>query len=69
MVYKNSFFSAKYQDSKPVIETAAVPVEYKGYQIVRRSKEVFDIVKNGVCVWYVCGHKWRKNRIDFLEIN
>lgn len=67
MVYKNSFYNAKYQDSKPVIETAAIPVEYKGFLIYQRSKYVFDIVKNDVCVGTYAGIKGAKNRIDKIS--
>ena len=56
MTYKNSFHSAKYQDSKPEIGIKSTPIEYKDYLIYRRSKEVFDIVKDGVCIGMYARH-------------
>ena len=63
--YKNKFYSPKCQDSKPVIETDAKPVEYKGYLIYERIKGVcFDIVKRGVCVSMYAGINGAKEAID-----
>ena len=68
MTYKNSFHSAKYQDSKPEIEIKSAPIEYKNYLIYKRSKEVFDIVKDGVCIGMYAGINGAKKRIDELVL-
>lgn len=63
--YRNKFYSPKYQDSKPVIETNAEPVKYKGYLIYERIKGIcFDVVKNGVCVSMYAGLNGAKHAID-----
>ena len=52
-------------DSKPIIQTDAKPIEYKGYLIYERIKGVcFDIVKNGVCVCMRAGINGAKSAID-----
>ena len=66
MTYKNSFHKPKYQDSKPEIEIKSVPVEYKDYLIYKRSN-VFDIVKDGVCIGMYAGINGAKKRIDELN--
>lgn len=72
--YQNPFFSLKYQDSKPFIETAAAPVEYKGFLIYHRVKSynpggnVFDIVKDGVCVGMYAGLNGAKKAIDEKKV-
>jgi len=66
--YKNKFYSPKYQDSKPVIETDAKPVEYKGYLIYERIKGVcFDIVRKGVCISMCAGLNGAKKEIDKIK--
>jgi hypothetical protein len=62
--YKNSFYSARNQDSKPVIQTTAVPVEYKGYLIYHRLSMCFDIVIDGICIGMNAGINGAKKRID-----
>jgi hypothetical protein len=79
MKYKNPFHSPDYQGSKPEIESEADPVEYKGYLIFKRVEvhrkitdtfksvfvaDVYDIVKNGVCVGMMAGINGAKTRID-----
>lgn len=67
--YKNKFYSPKCQDSKPVIETDAKPVEHKGCLIYERIKGIcFDIVKNGVCVGMYAGLNGAKDAIDRKQI-
>lgn len=63
--YKNPFYSPKIMDSKPVIETDAKPLQYKGYFIYERIKGIcFDIVKKGVCVGMYAGLNGAKRAID-----
>lgn len=67
--YKNKFYSPKIQDSRPVIETVAKPVAYKGYLIYEHIKGIcFDIVKNGVCVGMYAGLNGAKAAIDNKKI-
>lgn len=66
--YQNPFYNPKYQDSKPEIYPAAVPVEYNGYLIYKRSKEIFDIVANSVCVGMYAGLNGAKKAIDEKKI-
>jgi len=67
MTYRNSFYNAKYQDSRPDITTDAKPEHYEGYMIHRRSKDVFDIVKDGVCIGMSAGLNGAKRKIDTLQ--
>jgi hypothetical protein len=62
--YTNSFYDPKYQGSKPVIQTDAAPLEYNGYLIYKRSKEVFDVVSGGICVGMYAGINGAKKAID-----
>ena len=68
--YKNSFHSKYYQDSAPIIKTDVIPTLYKGYEIYHRIKSsspggnVFDIVKDGVCVGMNAGINGAKRKID-----
>lgn len=67
--YKNPFYSPKIMDSKPIIETDATPVKYKGFLIYERIKGVcFDIVKDGVCVSMYAGLNGAKGAIDQKKI-
>lgn len=63
MTYKNSFHKPKYQDSKPEIEIKSIPVEYGNYLIYKRSKEVFDIVKDSVCIGMYTGLNGAKREL------
>jgi hypothetical protein len=70
MIYKNSFHNSKNQYSKEFIETENSPIEYKGFKIFHRIKshnpsgDVFDIVKNDVCIGMNAGINGAKKRID-----
>ena len=66
MTYKNSFYNPKHKDTKPEIEIKSTPTEYRDYLIYKRSKEVFDIVKDGVCIGMYAGINGAKKRIDEL---
>lgn len=72
MKYKNSFYNPKDQNSKLFIETEISPIEYKGFEIYQRiksnnsSSNVFDIVKDGVCVGMNAGLNGAKKKIDSL---
>ncbi len=71
--YKNKFHTPHIITSKPIIETDAIPVAYKGYLIYHRLKnngkcgDVFDIVKDGVCVGMYAGLNGAKRKIDDFE--
>lgn len=65
--YTNPFYSKHFTGSKPIIETTAKPVEYKGYLIYERISGLqFDIVKDGICVGMCAGLNGAKRRIDSL---
>ena len=70
--YKNSFHSEKNQNSKEYFETSEMPIEYKGYFIFHRIKDtikvlnVFDVVKNNVCIGMYAGINGAKKFIDNL---
>jgi len=69
VTYKNSFHQKNNPYSQEII-TARLgepPVEYYGYLIYRRldeGYEVFDIVKDGVCVGMYAGINGAKRHID-----
>lgn len=63
--YKNPFYSPNYQNSTPVIQTDAKPIEYNGYLIYERIKGgCFDVVKDGVCLTMRAGLNGAKRAID-----
>lgn len=68
--YKNSFHNEKYQGSEPMIQTDVRPTIYKGYEIYHRIKSsspggnVFDVVKDGICVGMNAGINGAKRKID-----
>ncbi len=65
--YKNPFHSEKYHGSKPIIETDAKPLEYKGFVIYERIRgSVWDVVKNGSVVTMRAGLNGAKQFIDQL---
>lgn len=65
--YTNPFYSSKFDNSKPVITTNATPVSYKGYLIYKRTKEVFDVVQDGVCIGMYAGINGAKRWLDSIE--
>jgi hypothetical protein len=73
--YKNPFHSNKYQGSVPVIITDANPIEYKDYLIYHRLKSkthdanIFDIVKDNICLGMCAGLNGAKISIDQLINN
>lgn len=68
--YKNLFYNAKYDRSKPDYTSAEKPIEYKGFQIFHRIKSsnpsanCFDVVMNGVCIGMYAGLNGAKKYID-----
>ncbi len=70
--YINSFYENDKKERNPVLTTHSKPVEYKGYLIYHRisgttkNGDVFDSVKDGVCVGMSAGLNGAKNRIDKL---
>jgi hypothetical protein len=67
--YKNPFYSPKYDNSKPIIQTDAKPIGYKGYLIYERIKGIcFDIVKDGACVGMYAGINGAKEAVDKKRI-
>lgn len=70
--YKNKFYSPKIHGPNPNITTDADPIEYKGFLIYHRVKSmgdanIFDIVKDGVCIGMMAGLNGAKERIDSLK--
>ena len=69
--YKNKWYD-KHQISMGNIvnpkyfETEAEPEEYRGYLIYHRFPEIWDVVKNGVCVGQNAGPNGAKMKIDKL---
>jgi hypothetical protein len=70
VTYKNSFYDNDKKDRNPVLTTDLKPVEYKGYLIYHRinstikSGNVFDIVKDDICIGMYAGINGAKQRID-----
>lgn len=70
--YKNSFYNEKDQNSKKYFETSEIPIEHKGYFIYHRIKStikdlnVFDVVKDGICIGMYAGINGAKKFIDNL---
>jgi hypothetical protein len=63
--YTNPFHSPQYSGSTPVITTDSKPSEYRGYLIYERIRgQVWDIVKDGVCVGMNAGPRGARKRID-----
>lgn len=50
----------------PVYQTEARPAEYRGYQIFHRLSEVWDVVKDGVCVTQRAGADGARRAVDAL---
>jgi hypothetical protein len=67
--YKNKFYSKHFQNSTPFITVNEAPVIYRGYEIYKRFSNLFDIVKNGVCVGMCAGLNGAKRRIDAGDLN
>lgn len=72
--YKNAFYNPLYQGSALVIVTNSEPVHYRGYLIYHRIKgttksgNVFDVVKDGVCIGNYAGINGAKAFIDDVEM-
>jgi len=70
--YKNSFYNKSNTFSVPFIKTTAKAVLYRGYLIYHRLRtttpqnDIFDIVKNSVCVGMNAGINGAKIKIDKL---
>jgi hypothetical protein len=67
--YKNKFYNKNFQNSTPIITVNSLPVLYKGYNIYKRFSNLFDIVKNGICVGMCAGLEGAKRRIDTNDLN
>ena len=73
-IYKNSFYNKDNKLSKEFIETNVRPKEYKGYLIYHRinsgSKwgDVFDVVKDDVCIKMCTGIGYARQFIDSLIV-
>lgn len=65
--YKNSFYENDKQNRSEFINCDKKPIEYKGFLIYHRWTELFDIVKNGVCVGMYAGINGAKKKIDQIN--
>jgi hypothetical protein len=70
--YRNSFYDSENCLSREFIyrdDSINPPFHYKGYEIFERfdqGYQVFDIVKNDVCIGMYAGINGAKGRIDNL---
>ena len=65
--YKNPWHTpGKSQYGPAHYVSEAQPQEYRGFQIYRRLPEVFDVVKDGVCVTQMAGPNGARSAIDAL---
>jgi len=67
--YKNPWYNPRRNSSydPEYYETDAKPKEYKGYLIYERIPgQVWDIVKDGVCVGQMAGPNGARQRVDEL---
>ena len=67
--YINKFYNKNYQNSVPVITVNNEPELYKGFKIYKRYTNMFDIVKDGVCIGMCAGSNGAKRRIDTNDLN
>lgn len=71
--YKNPWHSPKERSSKfenaPFYETNVKPTEYRGFKIYHRHTEVWDVVRDGVCVSQRAGFNGAKRFIDQIHEN
>jgi len=67
--YLNSFYKENLKEGSKYINTDSIPVEYKRHLIYRRNLNVFDIVKNDICIGVYAGINGAKGRIDQLILN
>lgn len=63
--YKNPWYSP-HGLSPEYYTTDVKPEEYRGYLIYHREKQIWDIVKAGVCIGQNAGPNGAKRRIDGL---
>jgi len=66
--YLNSFHKpdAKGAYGPPSFTVDVSPEEYRGYQIFHRQMQVWDIVKDGVCIGMYAGPNGARGRVDLL---
>lgn len=73
--YKNSFYENDTKNRTKLLRTDAKPIEYCGYLIYHRIKsttesaDVFDIVKDSVCIGMYAGINGAKKAIDNLILS
>lgn len=67
--YVNKFYNKNYTNSVPIITVDSEPTLYKGYNIYKRYSQMFDIVKDGICVGMCAGLDGAKRRIDTDDLN
>jgi hypothetical protein len=67
MTYSNPFYSPKIHGSTREITCDSSPVEYRGYLIFQRIQgQVWDVVKDGVCLTMMAGPNGARRAIDGL---
>ena len=62
--YKNSFYVNEKQNRTEFITCEKNPIFYKGFLIYHRWIELFDIVKDEVCIGMYAGLNGAKKAID-----
>lgn len=65
-IYKNPWHKAGHRTEygPEFYETSARPTEYRGYLIFHRQSDIWDIVKDSVCVSQFAGFNGAKRYID-----
>lgn len=61
--YKNPWYTPR-SLSPEYYTTDVKPEEYRGYLIYHREKQIWDIVKDDVCVAQMAGPNGARQRID-----
>lgn len=66
-MYLNPWYKKYNRYSSPeYFQTKGIPIKYNGYLIFHRVPEIWDVVKNNVCITQMAGINGAKRAIDEL---
>lgn len=67
ITYQNPWYKPRRPEFGPKrFATTAKPMEYRGHQIYHRLPQVFDVVRDGVCISQRAGMGGAKRHVDEL---